>query len=267
MIDPAFRVQVDAALAEVERCEGVRVLLAVESGSRAWGFASRDSDYDVRFIYARPLADYLAVTTPRDVIERPVDGLLDLGGWDVRKALGLAVRSNAVLLEWLASPVVYRRDPAASDLAALAQAAAHLPALEHHYDRLARGAWSAGADGPIRLKSYFYALRPALALLWLRCHRTPPPMSLPALLDGVLIPSDVTTDIEALQQRKAVACEADVVPRQPVVDAFLAAVLAAPVNRPGPWTSTMVHLADQLLRRLLGVGEPGTEYPLQPLPE
>ena len=175
MIDPAFRVQVDAALAGVERREGVRVLLAVESGSRAWGFASRDSDYDVRFIYARPLADYLAVTTLRDVIERPVDGLLDLGGWDVRKTLGLAVRSDAVLLEWLASPVVHRRDPAASDLATLAQAAAHLPALEYHYDRLARGAWSAEADGPIRLKSYFYALCPALALLGLRRHRTPPP--------------------------------------------------------------------------------------------
>lgn len=261
MIDPA-RVRIDAALAEVERSEGVRVLLAVESGSRAWGFASPDSDYDVRFIYARPLADYLAISTPRDVIGRPIDGLLDLGGWDVRKALGLAVRSNAVLLEWLASPVVYRRDPAAAaDLAALAQAAAHLPALEHHYDRLVRGAWPAEAGGPIRLKAYFYALRAALALLWLRRNRTPAPMSLPALLDGVTIPSDVAAEIAALRQRKAVAREAETVPRRPAMDAFLATMLATPVSRPNPWDSTKVHLADELFRRLLGVGASGTDRP------
>ena len=261
MIDPT-RIRIDAALAEVECREDVRVLLAVESGSRAWGFASPDSDYDVRFIYARPLADYLAISTPRDVIERPIDGLLDLGGWDVRKALGLAVRSNAVLLEWLASPVVYRRDPAATaDLIALAQAAAHLPALKHHYDRLVRGAWSAEAGGPIRLKAYFYALRAALALLWLRRNRTPPPMSLPALLDGVLVPSDVAAEIEALRQRKAVAREAEAVSRRPAMDAFLAAVLAAPVNRPSPRASAAVHEANELFRRLLGVGASGTEHP------
>ena len=168
MIDPAFRVRAEAALVGVERAEGVRVLLAVESGSQAWGFASRDSDYDVRFVYLRPLADYLSVAPGRDVVEQPVEELLDLSGWDVRKALGLLARSNAVALEWLASPVVYRHDPAAVELlSAVARAAAHPPVLAYHYDRLARHAWQAGT-GEVRLKSYFYALRPALALRWLR---------------------------------------------------------------------------------------------------
>ncbi len=80
-------------------------MLAVESGSRAWGFASRDSDYDVRFIFVRPLRDYLRVAPLHDVIERPIDEALDLGGWDVRKVLGLMLRSNATVGEWLASPV------------------------------------------------------------------------------------------------------------------------------------------------------------------
>ena len=155
MIDPAFHTRAEAALAAVEREEGVRILLAIESGSRAWGFPSQDSDYDVRFIFVRPLADYLRVSPPRDVIERPIDDLLDLGGWDLRKALGLAVRSNAVVGEWLSSPVVYRSDPSiVIRLQALAHQAAHLPALAYHYDRLPRNAWTAG-DGEIRLKSYF----------------------------------------------------------------------------------------------------------------
>ncbi len=153
MIDAAFRLRAEAALADVERREGVRVLLGIESGSRAWGFAFQDSDYDVRLIYLRPLDGYLSMTPGRDVIEPPVDGLLDLGGWDVRKALGLMVRSNAVALEWLASPVVCRREPGVvADLTILARGAAHLPALEYHCDRLARAAWPPEADGAMRLK-------------------------------------------------------------------------------------------------------------------
>lgn len=203
MIDAAFRLRAEAALADVERREGVRVLFGIESGSRAWGFASQDSDYDVRFIYLRPLDGYLSVTPRHDMIGPPVDGLLDLGGWDLRKAVGLMVRSNAVALEWLASPVVYRREPGAvADLAILAHRAAHLPALEHHYDRLARAAWPPEADGAIWLKSYFHALRPALALLWLRQHGTPPPMDLPALLSAGVAPPAVAARIEALRQQK-----------------------------------------------------------------
>ena len=207
----------------------------------------------MRFIYLRPLAAYIRIEPQRDVIEQPISGLLDLGGWDVRKALGLMVRGNAVVLEWLASPVVYRRDPAVANLAALARATAHLPALTYHYDRLARAAWPAG-DGPVRMKSYFYALRPALALLWMRTHATPPPMDLPALLAGADIPGAVAAGIEALRRQKAEATEADVVPRQPLLDGFLAGVLAAPAPRPGPWDqAAAVQSANQVFRGLLGV--------------
>lgn len=251
MIEPAFRARADAALTALERQEGVRVLLAIESGSRAWGFASRDSDYDVRFIYVRSVADYLCITPPRDVIEPPIDDALDLGGWDLRKALGLIIRSNAVVLEWLSSPVVYRCDRAVfAELSALAHAAAHLPALAYHYDRLARGAWASGSE-PVRLKGYFYALRPALALLWLRQRATVPPMDLPALLRGVAVPEPVVGGIDHLRQRKADATEADVIDRQPVLDAFLSAVLDMPEPRPMAWDRMeTLGKANSLFRRL-----------------
>src|ERR1044072_9601128 len=91
----------------IEKEHHVRILYACESGSRAWGFASPDSDYDVRFIYTRRADDYLSISERRDVIELPVNEVLDIGGWDIRKALQLFLKSNAPLYEWLQSPVVY----------------------------------------------------------------------------------------------------------------------------------------------------------------
>ena len=103
--DAATVERIQARLDEVERDHGVRVLWAVESGSRAWGFPSPDSDYDCRFFYVRRHDDYLSPWRPRDVIETPLDGVLDVNGWDLIKAVRLAARSNATVLEWLRSPL------------------------------------------------------------------------------------------------------------------------------------------------------------------
>ena len=94
-------------LHEIEKTENVRILLAIESGSRAWGFASTDSDYDVRFIYVRAQEEYLRLDPVRDVIELPLDPVFDINGWDLQKALRLMYKSNPTLFEWLASPIVY----------------------------------------------------------------------------------------------------------------------------------------------------------------
>ncbi|MDR1183364.1 MAG: nucleotidyltransferase domain-containing protein, partial [Coriobacteriales bacterium] len=98
-------------LLEIEETERVRIIYCAESGSRAWGFASADSDYDVRFIYIRELCDYLRLDTARDVIEWQNDGVLDINGWDVQKALRLLHNSNPTFYEWGNSPIVYRETP------------------------------------------------------------------------------------------------------------------------------------------------------------
>src|SRR5260221_12565463 len=95
----------------IETTHGVKIIHAVESGSRVWGFDSPNSDYDVRFIYTRPINWYLGVFERRDVIELPIDGLLDINGWDLKKALFLISKSNPVLHEWLNSPIVYHTNP------------------------------------------------------------------------------------------------------------------------------------------------------------
>ncbi|MGO1079779.1 nucleotidyltransferase domain-containing protein [Inquilinus sp. CA228] len=252
MIDEAMRERIGSILNEIERREGARILVAVESGSRAWRFASRDSDYDVRFIYVRPVEDYLSVETRRDVIELPVDGTLDVNGWDLRKALGLIAKSNAVVAEWLTSPVVYRRDDGtAALLLGLARACAHLPALAYHYDRSARRAWAPG-DDPVRLKSYFYALRPALALDWMRRKAEPPPMDLPGLMEGIPLPDDLREAVAMLLLRKRAATESDTAERVPPLEAYLTATLSEMAPRPGIWDrAPAVKAVDEAFRALL----------------
>ena len=98
--------EIERKLKEVEEKENVTVIMAVESGSRAWGFASKDSDYDVRFLYVRRREDYLKLQPPRDVIEWQLDEVLDINGWDIRKALVLLYKSNPTLFELCNSPNV-----------------------------------------------------------------------------------------------------------------------------------------------------------------
>jgi predicted nucleotidyltransferase len=165
-------------LKEVETVHGVEILYACESGSRAWGFASTDSDYDVRFIYKRRLEDYLSIRERREVIELPVNEVLDIGGWDIRKALQLFLKSNAPLYEWLQSPVIYEeKNGFAKELRQLMPSYFSFRAGCHHYLSMGRNTFENDLQGgQVRLKKYFYALRPLLAALWIIQKESVPPM-------------------------------------------------------------------------------------------
>lgn len=158
-LDDVARASVLARLEEVRREHGVAIPLAVESGSRAWGFPSADSDYDCRFVYVRPAAEYLDSLPPRDVIETPLDPVLDVNGWDLLKTVRLAVKGNATVLEWLSSRLVYDVDEAfRADLAAFGERVADRSALVQHYAYVAiaqRERWL--GDGVASLKNVFYA--------------------------------------------------------------------------------------------------------------
>jgi uncharacterized protein len=99
--------EIQACLSDIEKTHQVKIIYSCESGSRAWGFPSADSDYDVRFLYLHPVDWYLSIEDKRDVIEVPIKNKLDITGWDLRKALQLFRKSNPPLLEWLGSPIVY----------------------------------------------------------------------------------------------------------------------------------------------------------------
>ena len=209
-IDPDAAAEVNRRLSAIEAENDVHILLAVESGSRAWGFESPDSDYDVRFLYVRPRDWYLRLKRGRDVIETPIELPWDINGWDITKALGLMLKSNAVVLEWLTSPIVYVRDTIATDqLRAFADEALQPSALRHHYKRLAVRQWDTFISGRIQVarKKYLYALRPALALMHLRLHDGVPPMSLPALVADLPLDDEVREAIDIFIAAKRLANE------------------------------------------------------------
>jgi predicted nucleotidyltransferase len=181
---------IQGALRTVESDEDVVVLLAVESGSRAWGFPSADSDYDVRFIYIRRPEFYLSIDleSQRDVIERPLEHAIDLSGWDIRKALKLFHKSNPPLLEWLQCRLIYCETfSVAERLRGLLPEFYSPTACFYHYLHMARGNIREYLRGEmVWRKKYFYVLRPLLAMRWIDQQLGPVPIEFGMLLDATV---------------------------------------------------------------------------------
>lgn len=189
-------------LSEIEEKENVTVLHAVESGSRAWGFASPDSDYDVRFVYVRREEDYLRLGKQRDVIEWQLDETLDINGWDLQKALRLMYDSNPTLFEWCFSPVVYRTSAYWKTVCAAAGDYFSPKAGCYHYLNMAKHNYQAYLCGEtVRLKKYFYVLRPLLACRWILERGTVPPVAFETLREAML-PDELRETVDELVRRK-----------------------------------------------------------------
>lgn len=214
---------ITTALATIERDEDIRILYACESGSRAWGFASPDSDYDVRFVYIHRPEWYLSIDDGRDVIERQGEGLLDISGWDIRKALRLFRKSNPPLLEWLRSPIVYlERYGFTRKLRGLADEFFSPRACLHHYLSMAGGNYREYLRGDeVKLKKYFYVLRPVLACMWIDRFGAPPPMEFAALLEAQALDSALVREIGVLLEQKMSGGEMGVGPRVCAINDFL----------------------------------------------
>jgi len=235
-IDDRVREEVERRLAAIEAVEGVRFLLAVESGSRAWGFPSPDSDFDIRFVYVRSRDWHLGLEPGRDVIEAPIEDDIDLNGWDVRKAILLMTRSNVTVSEWLASPIRYRPDhPMTERLAETADQLFDPRGVAHHYANVGRNAaerWL-GHDGDVPVKRYFYALRPALAIRALRRDPTRrPPMNLQSLMASCDLPTEFSDMIDELVVAKRKTREQGTARRLPELDALIRDELARAAELP-----------------------------------
>ena len=183
-----MRSRIERELKEIEKSNTVKIIYACESGSRAWGFPSANSDYDVRFIYAHPKAWYLTIAEKRDVIEIPIDDDLDINGWDIRKSLKLLRRSNSPLLEWISSPIKYRNVKPLMNAITELSADAFLPESScHHYLSMTKNIISGfDRDEEVKIKSYLYSLRTILCSKWIIKHLSQPPMIIHELLDEYL---------------------------------------------------------------------------------
>ncbi|WP_409272435.1 nucleotidyltransferase domain-containing protein [Neobacillus sp. SCS-31] len=215
----------------IEKDCNIKILFACESGSRAWGFPSKDSDYDVRFIYIHKQDWYLSIDPGRDVIEIPkhdpisipIDELLDVSGWELTKALRLFRKSNPPLLEWLRSSIVYYQAGTAIDKLRDLSGSIYSPVSGiHHYLNMAKGNYRDYLQGAsVKIKKYFYVLRPILAAKWIEKYNTIPPMEFKELVEDILPTGVLKEEVMILFKRKIAGDELDLEPRIEVINHFI----------------------------------------------
>lgn len=218
-----MRERILSELNKIEREEGIKILYAVESGSRGWGFESKDSDYDVRFIYIRPTNWYLSIDDKRDVLEYPINDLLDISGWDLQKALKLYRKSNPVLFEWLRSPIIYmEKYNTINKIRDLSNKYFSPKSSIYHYLHMAEGNYREYLKKDhIKIKKYFYVLRPILGCMWIEQNNTQPPMEFEELMKSQKLDDGLHEDIMKLLARKKGGDELNIEPRIEAINRFL----------------------------------------------
>ena len=215
--------KISAEFSAIEKREEVLIFYACESGSRAWGFASQDSDYDVRFLYLHRPEWYLSIDQKRDTIEFPPDDLMDYSGWDLKKALQLLRKSNPPLLEWMQSPIIYREICSITNLIRAAIATYYSPlSCLHHYLHMAQGNFREYLQGEdVWVKKYLYVLRPLLACIWIEREMGVVPTEFEKLVHGVVADPDLRDAIDALLAKKKAGKELDRGPRIGIISRFV----------------------------------------------
>ena len=212
-------------LQKIEQMHNVKIIMAIESGSRAWGFASPDSDYDVRFIYVRKKEDYLKLEGMRDVIEWKLDEVLDINGWDIRKALQLLHKSNPTIFEWCASPIVYLSTTDFDVLKKVMPGYFSEKKALYHYWHMAQTNYREYLKGEeVRVKKYFYVLRPLLAAQWILDKKVAPPMLFDELVDAEL-DEKLRPELNRLLKMKKTLPEMGMAPKVQVFNDYIERVM------------------------------------------
>lgn len=215
--------EIKKELLRLESQHNIKILFAVESGSRAWGFASTDSDWDVRYIYVHPLDWYLSIDNQRDSQEEILPNDIDLAGWELKKALRLFRKSNPPMLEWLRSPIIYLEQfSTAYRLREMAKEHFDPKSCLHHYLHMAEGNYQNYLQrDTVRTKKYLYVLRPILACDWIRQTGTMAPMEFDILVDSQVTDAAVKAAIHNLLSRKKAGQELNEEPKIQILNDFL----------------------------------------------
>ena len=222
MTQEEMNLLVPQKLREIEKSHGVKTLYSAESGSRAWGFASPDSDFDVRFIYIRPRNDYLRLNEIRDVIEMPIDDTWDVSGWDLQKTLRLLWKANPTIYEWMQSGIRYFESDFDSRFAPLLREYFCQKSMMYHYYHMAGNNIRTFLKGKesVKPKKYFYALRPILACQWILENNSAPPILYADLVDAQLPAELRSVNQELLEMKVSLPEGAEIQPVK-VIDGFL----------------------------------------------
>ena len=201
-------------LKEIEAAYEVTIPLAIESGSRGWGFAAANADYDCRFIYVQKPERYLSVSEVDEFIEFELNETFDIKGYDLKRALKYIMKSQAAINEWLSSNVVYIiNEPIVKRLRGLAAEFFNPIPVSYHYLSLAKKTLAEiTSTEDARIKKYFYVLRPIANLNFIHLFRRMPYMEYNRTLAAISTPSEVQIAINALTEQKMMMFENDRIP-------------------------------------------------------
>ncbi|UII25201.1 nucleotidyltransferase domain-containing protein [Fulvivirga maritima] len=210
-------------LEQIEESDALKILFACETGSRAWGFPSPDSDYDVRCIYVKSMDWHLSLTNKKDSFEKFINQELDITGWEVGKVLKLMWKSNVSVLERLQSPVIYKLQDIdlLSELWRLAQSCFSPVSTMYHYHNMASRYIDAcfQSDEEVKLKSYFYAIRATICANWVREMNAIPPIEMNKMFE--ILSPELKHKIEELIDLKSGKSEGYFHPKDALIDEFL----------------------------------------------
>lgn len=235
---------IKSQLDKLAREQSIDILLAVESGSRAWGFASPDSDYDIRFIYRKDVNSYMTLWERRDTVEFMTEDNFDGAGWDIDKTLTLLAKSNSTLHEWLFSPIVYDQNEAiVENLRSVAQSLFSPVAAMNHYIGTTKNFLSSCLEENVKLKNYFYALRTVLAGDWIIKHSTIPPVLFSELIP--LAPENIQEIVHELILLKSTKDESYLHPNNIVLKEFLVSTLENNITQ-APKLKSGIKMAAEL---------------------
>ena len=210
-------------LLDIQKEKNIKILFSSESGSRGWGFPSPDSDYDVRFFYVRSKNEYLSISEGKDQYDFPINDLLDINGWDIRKALRLMMKSNASPMEWLQSPIIYMEEPGIQEeIFELAKKYFIPRATAHHYLGISKNLFEQGIVGKeFKIKKYFYVLRSLLSAKWIIDKNEIAPMEFHILMEQIQERKELVDAINILWEKKKIALEGALTSVQPIIHDFV----------------------------------------------
>jgi len=217
---------IKSRLKSIEEEHGLNVLYAVESGSRAWGIESTDSDWDVRFIYERKPESYLKCVGPKirdtiTILDKEIDDL-DFHGWDIDKAVKYFYKQNPSLLEWMLSPIVYKEsDTEIMDWLLENTTSQFRPiSASLHYMSMCRSNYKTYLLGDeVPMKKYLYAIRPLLCCMWIMKYKTPPPMLIQTIIEDLKL--GIKDTLYELLDKKKSGVEMGIIPKIKILDDFL----------------------------------------------
>jgi uncharacterized protein len=197
------------------KSQGIDILYSCEAGSRAWGLSSPDSDFDVRFVYKRPIQEYHRIDEPDNLLSFCIDPSapgnnsgteFEFVGWDIHKALNFLRKSNPTMLEWLYSDIIYSMDDSFDAVMRLRDIAT--PSVHAHYMSMARHNYHQYIENPlkkgetVRTKKYLYAANPLCRALYCRKYHAFPPMDFDSVLRSLTLTDTVRNALLQLVEEK-----------------------------------------------------------------